>query len=860
MASRQNAPAKKPGGWGSLLSGAVAGLESRLDTILANEEAAGETNGNNTGNVTTKPASRPERSTTPLAVQQTKQAGASREGSRTRANDRLAERLAKATAAKPGGGTGSAVPSRTSTPANERQSGEESRDGGETVRSVPGIVEPEPIATHDGASTAETLERSEAPGTPPPADGTINLYDESRPSADHSRSSIELSTAVSTRPSSELANGSLPALVPKSAAEYEAELHTYMEKIDALQAKLSYLANSTVAAAKTANASPDTSTIEKQLAEKDEQIALLMQEGEKLSKAELKHLQTIKKQRAQRLEDDKSNGEAKRKWEKVEAGLRQKLKALEQVERDATEKKKAAAGLEKEVEKLRVEREATDKSVTALSTQLKEARARAEKAELEAKEKGTSETDKGRIASLENDLEDAQIEKKLAEDRAAAEIKKAKEDFEGQRQRFDVRELELKNEIAGLESRMEALRSRAEEEGVTGTGESNLQLLRQVETLQRQYAMAKGNWEAIEASLNGRLAAVEKERDESSRREAEVRKRLRELGLKTRRLEDEMEGNVDESNRQKEELETQSNTIRSLQERCEQSQKALEDAQVELVKQKRVWEVQTQQRVEEEKAKWSHQSLGASNLRNQSPMTGSRKMSTTDVNALHSTSRRPGLGIHTHSNDPSRPTSRRSSGHPAHRQSSTVIPSNSLERSVEASPSVSRPESLHSLTTAADIPPTPSFEIHNPEMTDPFNDSIVETPLTPDDGQTLADLLSTSTAPATGPSVQLVERMSQLVRRLESEKATFKDEIQRLSTQRDSAREEVVQLMREAETKRNKDKSVEDLDGELHQLKRRYDASLEMLGEREEEVEELKSDLVEMKRLYKELVERKIGQ
>jgi len=101
--------------------------------------------------------------------------------------------------------------------------------------------------------------------------------------------------------------------------------------------------------------------------------------------------------------------------------------------------------------------------------------------------------------------------------------------------------------------------------------------------------------------------------------------------------------------------------------------------------------------------------------------------------------------------------------------------------------------------------------------------------------------------------------MSALVRRLESEKATFKDEIARLSSQRDSSRDEVVSLMREVETKRSEEAKVKATEAELEQLKNRYDASLEMLGEREEEVVELKADVQELKRLYRELVERKVG-
>ncbi|MGG6499438.1 UNVERIFIED_CONTAM: hypothetical protein NY603_41610, partial [Bacteroidetes bacterium 56_B9] len=75
------------------------------------------------------------------------------------------------------------------------------------------------------------------------------------------------------------------------------------------------------------------------------------------------------------------------------------------------------------------------------------------------------------------------------------------EEAERQKEKFGVRELEFKSEISNLESRLEAMRARAEEASATpgaGDGESNIKLIRQVETLQQQYALAKGNWETIE--------------------------------------------------------------------------------------------------------------------------------------------------------------------------------------------------------------------------------------------------------------------------------------------------------------------------------------------------------------------------
>lgn len=116
-------------------------------------------------------------------------------------------------------------------------------------------------------------------------------------------------------------------------------------------------------------------------------------------------------------------------------------------------------------------------------------------------------------------------------------------------------------------------------------------------------------------------------------------------------------------------------------------------------------------------------------------------------------------------------------------------------------------------------------------------------------------MISGSTAGA-GPSVQLVERMTAAVRRLESEKASLKEELVRLAAQRDEAREQVISLMQEVDEKRKSEERVAMLEKEVKVLEERYLTTLEMLGEKSETVEELKADVVDLKELYRELCER----
>jgi chromosome segregation ATPase len=120
--------------------------------------------------------------------------------------------------------------------------------------------------------------------------------------------------------------------------------------------------------------------------------------------------------------------------------------------------------------------------------------------------------------------------------------------------------------------------------------------------------------------------------------------------------------------------------------------------------------------------------------------------------------------------------------------------------------------------------------------------------------RTAAELISVSTAGA-GPSVQLVERMSATVRRLEMEKAASREEMARLLAQRDEARDEVVTLMREVDTVRETTEKLGNVEKDMNDMKSRYEAALEMIGEKSEECEELKNDVMDLKKIYRELVE-----
>lgn len=135
----------------------------------------------------------------------------------------------------------------------------------------------------------------------------------------------------------------------------------------------------------------------------------------------------------------------------------------------------------------------------------------------------------------------------------------------------------------------------------------------------------------------------------------------------------------------------------------------------------------------------------------------------------------------------------------------------------------------------------------------------VETASTSPQQQVMQDMVSVSTV-AAGPSVQLVERMSAAIRRLESEKVAAREELARISAQRDEARAELVATMRDAEHGRRAARRVDELERQVAEVNERYETTLELLGEKSELVEELRADVQDVKDMYRDLVESTVRQ
>lgn len=305
------------------------------------------------------------------------------------------------------------------------------------------------------------------------------------------------------------------------------EIQEYIEQIDSLQAKLQFLSKNAANAARQTAGSAEAGSVERKLAEKDEKIALLMEEGRKLSTSEQKFRTTVRKLRTQIIDNEKQANELKKGKEKALAeveSLRSRINNKEEQEKRHEEVRKASATLQKEIDALKKDKAVKEEAYRrleqeskAMAEQIQAAHAEVLKKALDVEKNKQQELDRT-IASLQSEKE-ALVEKlRLTEVEWQEKLDRALE-------RGRNIEEELKLELRATEGKLEAMRVTAEEASAGSGGD--IKLIRHIETLQSQYASASENWQGIETSLLTKAASLEKERDEAQRRESEMRKKAR---------------------------------------------------------------------------------------------------------------------------------------------------------------------------------------------------------------------------------------------------------------------------------------------------------------------------------------------
>ncbi|KAM3550177.1 hypothetical protein ARSEF4850_008475 [Beauveria asiatica] len=856
------APNKSSSRWGSFLSQAVAGVESRLDNILSEEETSSNVPGTHQQHKSQPQTTAPtQTSAVPAATKITP--NASRSSSNNRANDRLQARLAKAMAGKSAqsGGSPRTSVDNASRPSMERKSTDlrVAEKEGAVVSGFP-ATEPEKgilASTLTGETKpteiVESVPETIADGKPPSDDTKLDntvaaTESQAETAAESTVDSCDKDGFPAMDATKEEATLSLKE-VERLKASHQQQVQEYVERIDSLESKLQYLARSaTETAQKAANAAPSGS-MESKLAGKDEKIALLMEEGQKLAAGEEKYRTIIKKLRQQVTDSEKQNEELKKAKDKAFAdaeALRARLDSSEEQEKQQEQMRRATVGLQKELDSLKKEKTARDYTMRNLERELKTKTEEASKAAALSDDLAIK---REKLKTQEESFMMLRAEKDALEEKVSQDGIEWSEKLDRAVERGRTAQNELRVEMKAMEAKLELMRTQAEEATSGPGGEVQVKLLRQIETLQSQYASASNNWQSMESSLLAKVSNLEKERDEARKRESEMRKKARDSTTRARTLDEELQHVQPALARARDQLEKIRDELAALKMSSKATEAALDQARSDLEREQR----SKSRDLAAQQTEWTEDAVRGDEMdsRPQSPVPGniSRTFSTDPASF-------GGLPLSLHQR--STPLSGSIPDTDARRRSRQPSAQPSLRLSA-ASPNPGPPPPIFSAfqqtgelgSHHALSPPAMEEDADSGGLLG-VDDAVPSSPRQP---AAAPDMISISTV-AAGPSVQLVERMSAAIRRLEAEKVAAKEEMARVCGQRDEARSDMVGLMKELEDAKTASARVPELQVQVEKLDARYQTTLEMLGEKSELVEELRADVQDVKAMYRELIEQ----
>ena len=258
-----------------------------------------------------------------------------------------------------------------------------------TVLLSPAREEPETSASKDAPSRTETPDIPVIPGDEPtsqvaisePPIDTTKIETPSITPPEPAKAEAPQVPTSSARPSTSTPSDTDPAAADlisqlrSDLATCEArrieEAQQATERITSLEQKLKILSQTTLETSKEVASNPDANAWERRLADREEKIALLLDEGtlaqsvadvgEKLAKIELNLMTTIKSLRAKQKEDERATNAALSRAERADkqvTDLKAQLKKANEIEKKNTERLKGMYKIEAANEALRREKEA----------------------------------------------------------------------------------------------------------------------------------------------------------------------------------------------------------------------------------------------------------------------------------------------------------------------------------------------------------------------------------------------------------------------------------------------------------------------------------------------------------------------
>ncbi|KAK7112682.1 TATA element modulatory factor-like isoform X3 [Littorina saxatilis] len=548
----------------------------------------------------------------------------------------------------------------------------------------------------------------------------------------------------------------------------------------------------------------EDTNLEAMLIEKDEQITGLMEEGEKLSKQQLQNSNIIKKLRSKEKENEGLIASQKKKVEQQKEEL-DRLKIVLDSKEDMEKKQAdvikqlnaAVQAMEKEKAKLTVEVESADEKIRGLQATLDNSYK--EIAELH-KSNATQDSRAQQAAlsaemqvreELKMNIEQQRQQHQREREALIMQIEDLRMSLARMEKEHSRREEMLKQENSDLQMRLQEDESRSQDLTQSVTSATR-PLLRQIENLQATHSIQAAAWERVERNLAERLSDAQTLLALAQEKERSATEKLAEVSSRCAAL----EASNSQLRKEKAQLTAQQENDRRRIDMLEE-RRASDIAQLELAKQKLSEEVAS---IRKDKV-FLEQQLE------------------TERNRLEAEKQRVSV---------------------AEEQIRIMERERPRSRGTPSPVSVSRQESVNS--SFSERSSTPTWL----QRQDDGEGFMMATPSGPK--TSLYDSMRNSGASA------LMENLHSQLKLREGEISQLQAEIQQLERTRESMARELVNLTNQNEELQDEVKELPKLRAEYQGLNGRYNALLQMYGEKEEQVQELRLDLDDVKEMYKQQI------
>ncbi|XP_076041410.1 uncharacterized protein LOC143025513 isoform X2 [Oratosquilla oratoria] len=548
--------------------------------------------------------------------------------------------------------------------------------------------------------------------------------------------------------------------------------------------------------------------VARELEERDSTIKELREEGEKLSRQQLNYSTLIKKLRSKEKENEVTLKAQKDKLEdnsRELERLRKQLSAKEEVERRQIEAIRQLTmtrqQLEREFKDTRAENAELEGKMSVLKEaldtayrELAEMQRTVATKDMEVQEHALS-AEMGARQQLEAALTECKLQAKREQDALIAELHQLQDSHNQYETHANRQENRLKAEISELQQRVAEAESRAEELS-SAVSAATRPLLRQMENLQSTHSVQQASWEALEANLTQRINESQVALSNSLEKERAAREQCVTLSSQVASLE------------------TQTSTLRA-----------------------------------EKNSLTTQMEMASTKLDTYAEM---RTKETSQLEALKASFAEEIAEVKRERDILEQQLDIEKTAMVAEKKKCASL----LEQLKEKDHKIMQQGSSESRHTTPRSSPTPSLS--RISFSGSFNESFSGSQWGHDDvfeGGSGARALSLYDSMRSNSAVTVDALTSQL-RQREGEVHHLQSEIVRYEAQRSSLAHELLGTASEVEELKMKLEHHSNLKQQYIDLEKKYNALLQMYGEKVEEVEELRLDLADVKEMYKAQIDQ----